>query len=89
MKNNYFKKNESAVSPVIGVMLMLIVTIIIAAMVTAFAGGVIDTGGKSSSVLITGTYSQDSGLVVTHAGGDSIDTSNVRIIISLDEDFLV
>ena len=33
------KKNvESAVSPVVGVMLMLVVTIIIAAVVSAFAG---------------------------------------------------
>ena len=35
--------NESAVSPVIGVMLMLVVTIIIAAVVSAFAGGMTDT----------------------------------------------
>lgn len=33
-------KSEDAVSPVIGVMLMLVVTIIIAAVVAAFAGGV-------------------------------------------------
>ncbi|MFA5330788.1 MAG: type IV pilin N-terminal domain-containing protein [Methanoregula sp.] len=33
------KHNESAVSPVVGVMLMLVVTIIIAAVVSAFAGG--------------------------------------------------
>lgn len=32
-------KNERAVSPVVGVMLMLVVTIIIAAVVSAFAGG--------------------------------------------------
>jgi archaeal type IV pilus assembly protein PilA len=32
-------KNASAVSPVVGVMLMLVVTIIIAAVVSAFAGG--------------------------------------------------
>jgi len=33
-------KNEEAVSPVVGVMLMLVVTIIIAAVVSAFAGGI-------------------------------------------------
>ena len=32
-------KSEDAVSPVIGVMLMLVVTIVIAAVVAAFAGG--------------------------------------------------
>jgi hypothetical protein len=33
------KKKDDAVSPVVGVMLMLVVTIVIAAMVSAFAGG--------------------------------------------------
>ena len=33
------KKGEDAVSPVVGVMLMLVVTLIIAAVVSAFAGG--------------------------------------------------
>lgn len=32
-------KREDAVSPVVGVMLMLVVTIIIAAMAASFAGG--------------------------------------------------
>ncbi|MGC9436230.1 MAG: type IV pilin N-terminal domain-containing protein, partial [Methanomicrobiales archaeon] len=38
---------DDAVSPVIGVMLMLVVTIIIAAVVSAFAGGMADTGKKA------------------------------------------
>lgn len=42
-------KKESAVSPVIGVMLMLVVTIIIAAVVSAFAGG-LSTGSKTAPV---------------------------------------
>ena len=36
---NLKERNEDAVSPVIGVMLMLVVTIVIAAVVAAFAGG--------------------------------------------------
>ena len=36
---NLTERNEDAVSPVIGVMLMLVVTIVIAAVVAAFAGG--------------------------------------------------
>jgi archaeal type IV pilus assembly protein PilA len=40
MKKLFYKKDPSdAVSPVVGVMLMLVVTIIIAAVVSAFAGG--------------------------------------------------
>ena len=39
------QQNERAVSPVVGVMLMLIVVIIIAAVVSGFAGGLV--GGKN------------------------------------------
>ena len=38
------REQENAVSPVVGVMLMLVVTIIIAAVVSGFSGGLI--GGK-------------------------------------------
>ncbi|MDD2473833.1 MAG: type IV pilin, partial [Methanoculleus sp.] len=38
-----FVENERAVSPVVGVMLMLVVTIIIAALVSSFAGGLSDS----------------------------------------------
>jgi len=44
-----FNKKECAVSPVVGVMLMLVVTIIIAAVVSAFAGG-LSTGTKTAPV---------------------------------------
>jgi archaeal type IV pilus assembly protein PilA len=45
------KKNEHAVSPVVGVMLMLVVTIIIAAVVSAFAGGLAGTQQKAPSAV--------------------------------------
>lgn len=48
MQANFYK-NERAVSPVVGVMLMLVVTIIIAAVVSAFAGG-LSTGSKKAPV---------------------------------------
>jgi Uncharacterized protein conserved in archaea len=47
--NANFNKHEHAVSPVVGVMLMLVVTIIIAAVVSAFAGG-LSTGSKKAPV---------------------------------------
>ena len=48
---------ERAVSPVVGVMLMLVVTIIIAAIVTAFAGGITQTGDKTPQATLTGQFS--------------------------------
>ncbi len=52
---DYLKKlskgnRESAVSPVIGVMLMLVVTIIVAAIVSGFAGGLINGQQKSPTL---------------------------------------
>jgi len=43
LKRMIEKKGEDAVSPVVGVMLMLVVTLIIAAVVSAFAGGLVST----------------------------------------------
>lgn len=60
MKQN---QNDLAVSPVVGVMLMLVVTIIIAAVVSAFAGGLGGTQSKTpiativaSEFNVGGTY---------------------------------
>jgi len=47
MKTLYCRNHESAVSPVVGVMLMLVVTIIIAAVVSAFAGGLSGSQAKT------------------------------------------
>ncbi|MDO9325738.1 MAG: type IV pilin N-terminal domain-containing protein [Methanoregula sp.] len=45
------KKNDKAVSPVVGVMLMLVVTIIIAAVVSAYAGGM--TKGEQKAPVLS------------------------------------
>ena len=46
MKKNASRRDH-AVSPVVGVMLMLVVTIIIAAVVSAFAGGMMKSQDKT------------------------------------------
>ncbi|ADN36974.1 conserved hypothetical protein [Methanolacinia petrolearia DSM 11571] len=45
-----FIREDEAVSPVVGVMLMLVVTIIIAAVVSGFSSGIVDTTEKSPTV---------------------------------------
>ncbi|WP_373838681.1 type IV pilin N-terminal domain-containing protein [Methanospirillum sp.] len=47
-----FKKIDDAVSPVVGVLLMLIVTIIVAAIVSGFAGGLTSNEKSAPSVVI-------------------------------------
>ena len=70
---------DNAVSPVVGVMLMLVVTIIIAAVVSGFSGGLVKTQTKVPQATITSTFSVTSGLAITHAGGDPIPTSGIII----------
>jgi FlaG/FlaF family flagellin (archaellin) len=74
-------KNESAVSPVVGVMLMLVVTIIIAAIVSAFAGGLVGGTQKAPQAAIQGTYSQSKGMTITHSGGDAIPLTTTTIYV--------
>ncbi|HXX55747.1 MAG TPA: type IV pilin N-terminal domain-containing protein [Methanoregula sp.] len=74
--------NDRAVSPVVGVMLMLVVVIIIAAVVSGFAGGLMGTSGKAPQATIQATYSQSAGmLTMFHAGGDELSTQNVFLVV--------
>jgi len=82
------KKNEHAVSPVVGVMLMLVVTIIIAAVVSAFAGGLAVGKEKAPQVSLethiklTGGMAGAPSMIIKHLGGDSINTKNIKIVTS-------
>jgi archaeal type IV pilus assembly protein PilA len=83
------KQNETAVSPVVGVMLMLVVVIIIAAVVSGFAGGLVSGSNQKSpsltmDVTITnsGTWTA-SGFSATVTGvSDPLPTSDIKIITS-------
>jgi FlaG/FlaF family flagellin (archaellin) len=70
---------DHAVSPVVGVMLMLVVTIIIAAVVSGFAGGLVKGQTKAPTATITGTFSVRSGLAINHAGGSAIPSAEMVI----------
>ena len=49
LKRQTRKNGEDAISPVVGVMLMLVVTIIIAAVVSAFSGGLMGTSNNQKT----------------------------------------
>jgi archaeal type IV pilus assembly protein PilA len=72
---------EEAVSPVVGVMLMLVVTIIIAAVVSGFAGGMIDSHSVAPQATIKGSFSLTDGLAIRHTGGDPLPMHDLNIII--------
>lgn len=83
------KKNErnDAVSPVVGVMLMLVVTIIIAAVVSAFSGGLAKETTKTPQVRLAGTYSVGQGMTIEHTGGDPVGTSSLKFLVHPGESF--
>jgi len=86
IKKSNTRKTNDAVSPVIGVMLMLVVTIIIAAFVSMFAGTTFaDTEAAPSTVLNVkilsggGTDGKQDVLLIEHVGGGSIPSSDLKI----------
>lgn len=87
MKKTSDPQKDSAVSPVIGVMLMLVVTIVIAAFVATFAGGLFSTSEAAPvasidvKILYNSGYSgNDCVMYIENLGGDSIPTSDLRIL---------
>lgn len=91
MDNKRTCRTESAVSPVVGVLLMLVVTIIIAAVVSGFAAGL--TGGTSKAPTaslevhvkateLQGTISSGDyvpALTIRHMSGDVLPTKNLKV----------
>lgn len=90
MMHYRMQEPEHAVSPVVGVMLMLVVTIIIAAVVSAFAGGLSSDTEKAPQASIDVDLVQDDGgmgpayvewkMVFEHLSGDSLQTKDLEII---------
>ena len=81
------RTDPDGVSPVVGVMLMLIVTIIIAAVVSAFAGGMSTETTKAPQATISGSYSISRGMTFTHNGGDPIGTPSLKVVVHPAESF--
>jgi len=73
---------ESAVSPVVGVMLMLVATIIVAAVVSAFAGGLTASQDMTPQVNIQAEYSQSEGMTFYHNGGDTLTVGDFKIFLT-------
>lgn len=72
---------EKAVSPVVGVMLMLVVTIIIAAIVSAFAGG-FSEGAKKAPQSTVGAIADmtDHSITFEHNGGDPFSLDEIEVV---------
>jgi flagellin-like protein len=83
-----FLGDEDAVSPVIGVILMVAITVILAAVIGTFVLG-LGQGVQSApqAQFTIETTNMNDGLttndafVITHDGGDTIESANVQIIV--------
>jgi len=83
-------RREHAVSPVVGVMLMLAITVMIAAIASAFAGSFSDSGEKSpQSSLSVPAYFEDAGdnyrIYFDHTGGDPFSLNSIKVVFRSDE----
>lgn len=85
------KKSDDAVSPVVGVMLMVVITVVIAAVITTFATGVAtDAEAAPSAVFDVKIYDYYQALDtsggpdfhITQLSGDAVDTKDLEIQLS-------
>ena len=72
------ERKENAVSPVIGVMLMLVVTIIIAAVITGFATDLSKDTDKTPTALFDVEF-KDGKFLLKHKGGDPIRLNDIEM----------
>ena len=79
---NLKERNEDAVSPVIGVMLMLVVTIVIAAVVAAFAGGLgSDVEMAPTAALDIDVFSNGK-VKIEHLSGETLTNEKITIKVT-------
>ena len=81
------RKEDDAVSPVIGVMLMLVIVLIIAAVISVFASGLVsDTEAAPAAVISLEDYSLKTAMgnpyissaTFKHVSGDSLNLDNMK-----------
>ena len=65
----FSRKNDEAVSPVIGVILMVAITVILAAVIAAFVFGMSGNITKTKTVALTAQKMSSDNISVTNAGG--------------------
>jgi len=89
--------NDRAVSPVIGVILMVAITVILAAVIGTFVIGLGDDLGSTTPSAsidagpgngVAGDVSDDAEIAVfTHRSGDSISHDNLEVVGNFEDDF--
>jgi flagellin-like protein len=79
--HNLLNTDERAVSPVIGVILMVAITVILAAVIGTFVLGLGDSLGDSQPTASIDVSTNSSAITLEHAGGDPVETGDLRVIV--------
>ncbi|MCU4716803.1 type IV pilin N-terminal domain-containing protein [Halapricum hydrolyticum] len=88
MKLKQFFTDDDAVSPVIGVILMVAITVILAAVIASFVLGLGDTTDTTPTASFDFEYVDDDGdgtndaVKITHQTGDTLDQSEVKVKVN-------
>lgn len=86
MKIRQLLTDDGAVSPVIGVILMVAITVILAAVIAAFVLGLGDTSDPAPQVSFDYDYTEgDTELVVTVQSGDTFEAGNAAVVVAGSE----
>jgi flagellin-like protein len=83
--HNLFNTDDRAVSPVIGVILMVAITVILAAVIGTFVLGLGDSlGDNQPSAQLSVDFNADSNnnITIEHGGGDRIPADEVRVVVT-------
>ena len=82
MFKELFNDNERGVSPVIGVILMVAITVILAAVIGAFVLGLGDqVSNNAPQATLEFEFINDTDAVVTHAGGQDITATDIDVTV--------
>ena len=76
-----FRENEDAVSPVIGVILMVAITVILAAVIAAFVFGMGSNIGTTKTVAVTASQNGDDIILTYHGGADASTLNYLTITV--------
>jgi len=82
---------DRGVSPVIGVILMVAITVILAAVIGAFVlqiGGDLGESAPQASISISDTNADADTIELRHGGGDTIEWDETRLVVEHDDDTL-
>lgn len=73
--------NRKAVSPVVGVMLMLVITVILAAVVSSYSGSLVSPDNGKTWQLVISAKATTEDFTIHHEGGDPIPFTSFKLVI--------